>query len=109
MLNILTVRFCYHDCSIMALTSYSQRMYRKLEDTSTTHLRTLSKVPAETAPIVCNLAMINASHHRAKDRTNSYWYLVDDDEVVNTASRAGSGESSLFSQALGFIKQNQVW
>ncbi|KAK7695267.1 hypothetical protein QCA50_002457 [Cerrena zonata] len=31
----------------------------------------------------------------------------DDDEVVNTASRAGSGESSMFSQALGFLKQNQ--
>ncbi|KAH9898223.1 hypothetical protein C8Q73DRAFT_684038 [Cubamyces lactineus] len=31
----------------------------------------------------------------------------DDDEVVNTASREGSGDNSLFSSALSFIKQNK--
>ncbi|KAJ3006363.1 hypothetical protein NUW54_g3965 [Trametes sanguinea] len=31
----------------------------------------------------------------------------DDDEVVNTASREGSGDTSLFSSALSFIKQNK--
>ena len=33
---------------------------------------------------------------------------VDEDEVVNTASRAGNGDHSLFSSALGFLKQNKV-
>ncbi|KAJ8488513.1 hypothetical protein ONZ51_g3520 [Trametes cubensis] len=32
----------------------------------------------------------------------------DDDEVVRTASREGSGDHSLFSSALSFIKQNKV-
>ncbi|CDO72953.1 hypothetical protein BN946_scf185007.g7 [Trametes cinnabarina] len=32
----------------------------------------------------------------------------DDDEVVNTARREGSGDSSLFSSALSFVKQNKT-
>ncbi|KAI0324465.1 hypothetical protein GY45DRAFT_1331523 [Cubamyces sp. BRFM 1775] len=32
----------------------------------------------------------------------------DDDEVVNTASREGSGDHSLFSSALSFVKQNKT-
>ncbi|KAJ8457218.1 hypothetical protein ONZ51_g11665 [Trametes cubensis] len=32
----------------------------------------------------------------------------DDEEVVNTASREGSGDHSLFSSALSFIKQNKT-
>lgn len=34
--------------------------------------------------------------------------LVDEDEVVNTASTHGSGDSSLFSSALDFVKSNKV-
>ncbi len=34
--------------------------------------------------------------------------IVDEDEVVNTASREGSGDSSLFSSALSFLKGNKV-
>ncbi|PIL31769.1 hypothetical protein GSI_06473 [Ganoderma sinense ZZ0214-1] len=32
---------------------------------------------------------------------------VDEDEVVNNASREGSGDHSLFSSALGFLKENK--
>lgn len=82
-------------------------MYPKLEDTSITRLTTRSKDLAGAAQSVRNLE-INTNSARIVYCSNSHRYLVDDDEVVNTASRAGSGESSLFSQALGFLKQNQV-
>ncbi|KAI0639583.1 hypothetical protein C8Q77DRAFT_1081928 [Trametes polyzona] len=46
----------------------------------------------------------NSPHHA----TNAYDRpQFDDDEVVHTASREGSGDSSLFSSALSFIKQNK--
>ncbi|KAL1951521.1 hypothetical protein VTO73DRAFT_670 [Trametes versicolor] len=46
----------------------------------------------------------NSPHHTtsATDRPQ-----FDDDEVVKTASREGSGDHSLFSSALGFIKSNK--
>ncbi|KAI8981396.1 hypothetical protein BD414DRAFT_582165 [Trametes punicea] len=46
----------------------------------------------------------NSPHHStsAYDRPQ-----LDDEEVVNTASREGSGDHSLFSSALNFVKQNK--
>ncbi|KAI0778357.1 hypothetical protein BD413DRAFT_464936 [Trametes elegans] len=46
----------------------------------------------------------NSPHHStgADDRPQ-----FDDDEVVDTASRNGSGDNSLFTSALSFIKQNK--
>ncbi|CAL1694990.1 unnamed protein product [Somion occarium] len=49
----------------------------------------------------------NSPHHSQQGNNSGNRPNIDDDEVVNTASREGSGDSSLFSQALGFLKQNK--
>ncbi|KAI0361432.1 hypothetical protein OH77DRAFT_1500769 [Trametes cingulata] len=53
----------------------------------------------------------NSPHHTTSqhDRPQCEWRIhrVDEDEVVNNASREGSGDTSLFSSALSFIKQNK--
>lgn len=36
------------------------------------------------------------------------WSEVDDDEVIKNGEKSGSGDSSLFSSALGFLKDNKV-
>ena len=40
--------------------------------------------------------------------TDPVFIIVDHDEVVRTAETHGSGESSLFSNALGFLSDNKV-
>ncbi|KAI0830485.1 hypothetical protein BC628DRAFT_1416030 [Trametes gibbosa] len=47
----------------------------------------------------------NTPHHTTSQHDRPQF---DDDEVVNTATREGSGDNSLFSSALGFIKQNKA-
>ncbi|RPD55902.1 hypothetical protein L227DRAFT_579380 [Lentinus tigrinus ALCF2SS1-6] len=49
----------------------------------------------------------NTPHHSEGGRSGSGRPEFDEDEVVNTASREGSGDNSLFSSALGFLKQNK--
>ncbi|OBZ79509.1 hypothetical protein A0H81_01195 [Grifola frondosa] len=49
----------------------------------------------------------NAPHHSGGSHQQSGRPEIDEDEVVNTASREGSGDSSLFSSALGYVKQNR--
>ncbi|KAL4243077.1 Beta-flanking protein [Abortiporus biennis] len=51
----------------------------------------------------------NSPHHSQQDREeyNHQRPDLDEDEVVNTASREGSGDSSLFSSALGFLNQHK--
>ncbi|KAI1781634.1 hypothetical protein LXA43DRAFT_1069955 [Ganoderma leucocontextum] len=49
----------------------------------------------------------NSPHHSQGGNSGGGRPDFDDDEVVNTASREGSGDHSLFSSALGFLKQNK--
>ncbi|KAH9858019.1 hypothetical protein C2E23DRAFT_919830 [Lenzites betulinus] len=50
-------------------------------------------------------AEYNSPHHTTSQHDRPQF---DDDEVVNTATREGSGDHSMFSSALGFIKQNKA-
>ncbi|KAI0735003.1 hypothetical protein C8Q76DRAFT_781620 [Earliella scabrosa] len=49
----------------------------------------------------------NSPHHSEGGRSGYGRPDFDDDEVVNTASREGNGDSSLFTTALGFLKGNK--
>ncbi|KAI0375174.1 hypothetical protein BV20DRAFT_253168 [Pilatotrama ljubarskyi] len=46
----------------------------------------------------------NSPHHSTSEHDRPQF---DEDEVVTTASREGSGDTTLFSSALGFLKQNK--
>ncbi|KAI0082088.1 hypothetical protein K474DRAFT_1681462 [Panus rudis PR-1116 ss-1] len=48
----------------------------------------------------------NSPHHSQGGQQAFGRPDLDEDEVVNIASKEGSGDKSLFSSALGFIKQN---
>ncbi|KAI0756833.1 hypothetical protein C8Q80DRAFT_1130727 [Daedaleopsis nitida] len=49
----------------------------------------------------------NAPHNSESGRSSHGRPDFNEDEVINTASREGSGDSSLFSSALGFLKSNK--
>ncbi|RDX51049.1 hypothetical protein OH76DRAFT_1401815 [Lentinus brumalis] len=49
----------------------------------------------------------NSPHNSEGGRSGGGRPDFNEDEVVNTASREGSGDHSLFSSALGFLKQNK--
>ncbi|KAI0801094.1 hypothetical protein C8Q74DRAFT_1444828 [Fomes fomentarius] len=49
----------------------------------------------------------NSPHHSEGGHSGYGRPDFDEDEVVNTASREGRGDSSLFSSALGFLKGNK--
>nr|BDS00038.1 beta-flanking protein [Mycoleptodonoides aitchisonii] len=50
----------------------------------------------------------NSPHHSQGGSHTAGRPQFDEEEVVNTASREGSGDSSLFSSALGFLNHNKV-
>ncbi|KAM5542677.1 hypothetical protein V8D89_003638 [Ganoderma adspersum] len=49
----------------------------------------------------------NSPHHSQGGHSGVGRPEFDEDEVVTTASREGSGDHSLFSSALGFLRQNK--
>jgi len=51
---------------------------------------------------------IIVDHDEVVRTAETHFIIVDHDEVVRTAETHGSGESSLFSNALGFLSDNKV-
>ncbi|KAI1783069.1 hypothetical protein LXA43DRAFT_1048079 [Ganoderma leucocontextum] len=49
----------------------------------------------------------NSPHHSQDGQSGGGRPDFDEDEVVSTATREGNGDHSLFSSALGFLKQNK--